>query len=342
MGGLVGQDRKCVWILIPVFNDWRSLRRLLVELHDKVHGRPEVFHVLVVDDASTEDICVETDWQPFRDVFSSLNLLRLKCNLGHQRAIAIGLAWVYHNCAAEAVLVMDGDGEDRPEDVPVLLDALARNGAANAVFAARHRRSESITFRFFYALYRVSHRLLTGIPVKIGNFSVLPRRHLDAILVSNYLWNHYAATVVHLRLPIEVLPTIRGTRYDGVSKMNFVALVRHGLSALAVHSESVAVRLLIAAGCLATAGIGLLCLVPLLRLFAHVSVPYWIPYIGGFLLISLLQVLPIAFSFALHILADFNTMSFLPTRDYAFFVDRYTQLARDESRYQVVHSVTQR
>src|SRR5262245_53972540 len=216
-----------ITLVIPVYNDWMSLSTLLSRLTEALQDRTEQFHLIVVDDASDE--------QPAGALldhagpFSEGTLLRLNCNLGHQRAIAIGLAWLYHNGICDAVVVMDSDGEDRPEDVPRLLDAFVASGGTAAVFAERARRLEGLPFTFFYKLYQLGHRLLTGLPIRIGNFSILPGDFVRRLIVSSHLWNHYAATVVRQRLRLTTVPTVRGRRYQGHSKMNFVSLVRHGI-----------------------------------------------------------------------------------------------------------------
>lgn len=305
-------------ILIPVYNDWDSLCKLLSSLNKILQDRMEQFHLILLDDASEEPPPSSLLNSP--NVFSESKLLRLQCNLGHQRAIAVGLTWLYHNGLPDAVVVMDGDGEDKPEDIPRFLDKFVENGGTKAVFAERTRRSEGFRFTFFYKLYQLGHRLLTGLPVKIGNFSVLPGEFLRSLVISSHLWSHYAATVVRLRLGMTTVPTTRGLRYQGRSKMNFVSLVRHGLSALAVHSELVAVRLLVATGAFCIVGMALLAVCVFIRLFTSLAVPGWATYVSGFIAVILIQILSITFSFTIHTFSDPNSMSFLPARDYTYFI----------------------
>jgi polyisoprenyl-phosphate glycosyltransferase len=311
-------------ILIPVYNDWASLSELLSHLGERLQGRTDQFHLVLVDDASDDPPPSSLPNSP--NVFSESTLLQLRCNLGHQRAIAVGLTWLYHNEVFDAVVVMDGDGEDKPEDVPRFMDKFVENGGTTAVFAERTRRSEGLRFTFFYKLYQLGHRLLTGLPVKIGNFSVLPGKFLHSLVVSNHLWNHYAATVVRLRLGMTTVPTTRGLRYQGRSKMNFVSLVRHGLSALAVHSELVAVRLLVATGAFFVVGVSLLAICIFIRLFTSLAVPGWATYVSGFIVIILLQILSITFSFTIHAFSGLNGMSFLPVRDCTYLISDSTNL----------------
>ena len=174
-----------------------------------------------------------------------IDVLRLRRNLGHQRAIAVGLAYVEECLHADAVVVMDGDGEDDPADVPRLLERLDEEGHATIVFAERARRSESLVLRVFYSLFKLLHLLLTGKGVRVGNFSAIPRRRLTSLVVVAEIWNHYAAAVFRSRQPYCMIPTFRARRLCGTSSMNFVSLVTHGLSAISVYSDVVGVRLLV-------------------------------------------------------------------------------------------------
>src|SRR5258706_12838115 len=178
-------------VVIPVFNDWEALTLLLQKLDDSLAARGMRASAIVVDDGSTS--------RPLQDVVRGapralveVEILHLARNLGHQRAIAIGLTFVHQQRSCDAVIVMDGDGEDRPDDVPRLVDELLASQCEEVVFAAPIRRAEGVAFRVFYALYRVAHRILTGAAVKVGNFSVVPHRHLSPFVVVLGAWNQYA------------------------------------------------------------------------------------------------------------------------------------------------------
>ena len=111
----------------------------------------------------------------------AIRILRLRRNLGHQRAIAIGLMHINKTIVCDAVIVMDADGEDTPEGVVQLLDAYSKNGGSEAIFAERSRRVESLLFRAFYLFYKILHRGLTGVGVRVGNFSILPSQYLSPL-----------------------------------------------------------------------------------------------------------------------------------------------------------------
>jgi polyisoprenyl-phosphate glycosyltransferase len=130
--------------------------------------------------------------------------------------------------------------------VPRLVAQLQRDKATAIVFAERRRRSEGLLFTILYHTYRLMHKVLTGVSVRVGNFSAVPRHLLSSIVAVSELWNHYAAAVVKARLPYTTIPTRRGTRLHGRSSMRFVSLVTHGLSAMSVFGDAIGVRLLIA------------------------------------------------------------------------------------------------
>ncbi|MEO6419081.1 MAG: glycosyltransferase, partial [Polyangiaceae bacterium] len=173
-------------IVIPIFNDW-GVATLLLEHVDRVlieHGLSA--DVVLVDDGSTQQpdqfVC-----PPLAGI-ASVGVLELRRNLGHQRAIAVGLTYVHEHMKPVAVVVMDGDGEDNPEDIPRLVAKLKKEGNRKVVFAERTRRSEPILFKMFYRLYRVLHVLLTGYRVRVGNFSAIPALALSRIVVISEMW----------------------------------------------------------------------------------------------------------------------------------------------------------
>ncbi len=306
-------------ILIPVFNDWSSLAQLLPDLDSVLAAHNLEAEVLVVDDGST--VGPEDFLDP--DTFIALariDILRLRRNLGHQRAIAVGLAYVEDCLRSRAVVVMDGDGEDDPSDVPRLLKRLEEVGSGTIVFAERTRRSESLVFRVFYALYQILHFVLTGQKVRVGNYSAIPRRRLSSLVVVTEIWNHYAAAVIRSRQPHCLIPTHRSHRLCGHSTMNFVSLVTHGLSAISVYSDVVGVRLLMMSVLLALLTLGGMIAAVVVRLMTNWAIPGWATFTVGLLLILLVQAVIAAFVFSFVILGARHGSTFLPRRDYSFFI----------------------
>ena len=161
-------------ILIPTFNDWEALELLLADLDRALARCPMPPQVLVVDDGSTVPVPATLENRTF-SALQCVEILRLRRNLGHQRAIAVGFVFVQQNIPCRAVVLMDGDGEDRPQDILLLIERFSRQNQDAIVFAARSKRLERLWFRVFYHAYRLVHRLVTGAPVRVGNFSLVPR-----------------------------------------------------------------------------------------------------------------------------------------------------------------------
>jgi glycosyltransferase involved in cell wall biosynthesis len=312
-------------VLMPVRDDWTSAAELIRRLGNSVSPDEGTMEILLVDDGSVQ----RCDWNDSRDDFSAVRavrVLRLRRNLGHQRAIAIGLVHIQQTAECDAVVVMDADGEDTPEGVAQLLRAFCDTHGAMAVFAERSRRSESLVFKFFYRLYKILHLWLTGIRVQVGNFSILPFAYLNTLVVMSELWNHYAAAVFRSKLPFTMIPIPRGTRIAGNSRMNFVALVSHGLSAISVFGDIVGVRLLIGslAGSL-LAGIGIVIVVAM-RLFTDRAIPGWATSATGILAIIAIQLISIATSFTFFVLSNRANVGFVPLRDCSLFVDEVVDI----------------
>ncbi len=305
-------------VLLPLYNDWESLQLLLVNLDAELARHGIEAQALVVDDGSP-DQPGETFCAGLLQSLARVDVLPLRRNLGHQRAIAIGLAYVAQHFESGRVVVMDSDGEDSPQDVPRLLARFDEEGGGKIVFAERTKRSETITFMAFYLLYRWMHLLLTGIHVRVGNFSVIPRARLESLVTVSELWNHYAAAVFKSRQPRCSMPTRRAKRLSGHSRMNFVALVIHGLSALSVFSETIGARLLILNSVVFVLALGGVIATVVLRLGMHVGIAGWATNVVGILLIIMLQTLMLTILFCFGILGGRQGTAFIPCRDYAYY-----------------------
>ena len=306
-------------ILLPVYDDWESARRLLRRLDQVLEGRAVHAQILLVDDGSPTPTPVELVIGPLKNLLR-VESLRLRRNLGHQRAIAIGLSFIQAERPCDAVLIMDADGEDKPEDLLLLVEAFLEEEGRSLVFARRMRRSANLTFRLCYFLYRWGHRVLTGIPVQVGNFSILSTAHVQSLVVVSETWNHYAASVFKSRLPHRSVPTSRGERLAGESKMNFVALVLHGLSAISVFAEIVGVRLTLAIVLAVGLLLGSMLALPVIAWGAGFAIPRWATISGGVLLVIILQMLTVALGLTLLVLFNRNNLSFLPLRDFRYFI----------------------
>jgi hypothetical protein len=316
-------------ILMPLRDDWASAAELIRRIDKTLSSHTCKIRVVIVDDGSVHT-AQPGDFQSGFTVVTAIQTVCLRRNLGHQRAIAIGLVHVYKTINCDAVVVMDSDGEDTPAGVAELLQCYRNAADPKAIFAERSRRSESLMFRSFYRIYKLLHRTLTGISVRVGNFSILPFHHLSTLVVMSELWNHYAAAVFRSGLPLTMIPIPRGTRIAGTSRMNFVALVSHGLSAISVFGDVVGVRLLIASlGSSFLAGIGVV-LVALIRFYTDRAIPGWATYASGTLAIIMIQFITIATSFTFFMLSSRTNLGFVPLRDYSWFVESSTDIYSHE------------
>jgi len=315
-----------ITLLMPVYEDWDSAMALCQKIdHVFLAHRELHISVLIVDDGTSRgNIPEHAAFVP--QAIENIRALILRRNLGHQRAIAVGLAYIQQNLICDALVVMDADGEDRPEDIPALLEAMKNTPRPTAVFAERGKRLENAAFRLFYQAYRALHRIFTGRDIRFGNFSVLPWAQVESLVVFPELWNHYAATFVKSRLPYVRVRMNRDVRLTGRSRMDFVSLVVHGLSALFANQEVVGTRLLVL-DLLITAGLFLLIVgVAAIRLLTNLAIPGWATFTMGILFILVSQSLIASFMLVFSIMMNRSQLGFLPIRDYSYFVRRVAQL----------------
>jgi hypothetical protein len=307
-------------ILIPVYNDWACLPPLLDDIDASLAGRAGTNLRIILADDGSDPREPALALKPGASI-RSVEALRLRRNLGHERAIAVGLAWIHQERPCDAVIVMDADGEDRPKDIPGLIERWEVERRRPVVFAWRALRLEGAVFRLFYWLYQILHFLLVGARSRIGHFSLVPREQLSKLVVVSELWNHYAASVLKARLPRVFVPADRGRRIAGRSSMNFGALVIHGLSAISVFAETAGVRILLASSCFGALTLGLIAVVVGVGLATDLAIPGWATYATGLLLLLLVQCAIASFMAVLFILTTRNNLSFLPLRDYRHFVE---------------------
>jgi polyisoprenyl-phosphate glycosyltransferase len=313
-------EKKHLIFLIPIYDDWHSLKILIHQIDKEFFNTSFIIDLLIVDDGS---------WDSFEDSISTINslesinkvsIIKLRRNLGHQRAIALGLTFIEANINCDAVLVMDGDGEDTPLNARRLIEQCISENFDKLIFARRAKRSEGFGFRFSYLVYRMFYRILTGKQFRIGNFSIIPYSFLSRLAVISEGWNHYAAAVLKARIPYTEIDTERGTRIKGKSKMNLVSLIIHGLSSISVHGETVGVRLLISTIVLTVVVVTLIAVVISIRLLTNLAIPGWTTYVIGLLLTILFQAVSLSLFFSFIILGGRDTATFLPQRDYQYFI----------------------
>jgi hypothetical protein len=307
-------------ILIPVFNDWPSFGLLMKNLDALLGQHERSVEVLAIDDGSSvSPRSVNFGFEHLRAV-DKISVLELTRNLGHQRAIAIGLAYIEANISCLGVLVMDGDGEDDVADVPRLMQKCDEDGWRKVVFARRAKRHEGGGFRLLYWIYKRTFRLLTGQSVGIGNFSIIPYSILRRLVSVSEIWNHYAVGVMKAKIPVVEIVTDRGKRLAGKSRMNLTSLVVHGLSAISVFGDIAGVRLLISTLLLITLAILGIGVTFFIRLSTTLAIPGWATYLSATLAVIALQSFVLALCFIFLILNTRNSVGFLPSRDYVPFI----------------------
>ncbi len=227
-------------ILIPVYNDKDSLLILLKEINEMSFNNNLRLNILIVDDGSDKNY----EDGVFKDLtYLSINYIKLKRNVGHQEAIYIGMMY-YRNQNIDKLIIMDGDGEDKPNDLLKLIKK-SQDHEDKIIVAKRKKRSESILFKLLYKIYKISFYFLTGKIIDFGNFVLMSKNHINKLISMPEINNHLAASIIKSKLPIIKIPIDRGDRYLGKSKMNYESLILHGLKAISVFSNQVIVRIII-------------------------------------------------------------------------------------------------
>tara|TARA_B100002003_G_scaffold243432_1_gene267860 strand:- start:101 stop:988 length:888 start_codon:yes stop_codon:yes gene_type:complete len=228
-------------ILIPLFNDWKSVSKLFNEIDLEVKNWDVDVSIVIVNDASTEKRSgLEFNFKKIKAV----KILNMKKNTVHQRCIAAGLKYICKNEDFERVIIMDADGEDRPEELNAFFEK-AKEHINMTITGNRFKRSEGIIFKILYEVHKLLTLIFTGKLIKFGNFSCLPKNHAEQLIQKPYLWNSYSGSVVKAIKDRTFIPSIRGLRYVLPSKMNFTALIFHSLAIISVFKSLVIMRSII-------------------------------------------------------------------------------------------------
>ena len=226
---------------MPLFNDWASATRLLNKIDELASSWSADISALIVNDASTEKRSgLEFNFKKIK----SDKILNMKKNTVHQRCIAVGLKHICTNEDFDRVIIMDADGEDRPEELNDFYKKAQENPNVT-ITANRFKRSEGILFRFLYEVHKLITLVFTGKLIKFGNFTCLPKKHVQELVEKPYLWNSYSSSVIKTIKDRISIPSIRGTRYVQPSKMNFFGLVFHSLAIISVLRREFIIRSII-------------------------------------------------------------------------------------------------
>ena len=228
-------------ILIPLYNDWDSVSKLLKEVDFQIRSWNAEVSVFIVNDSSTEK---KSGLISDLEKIKAVKILNMKNNTASSRVIAAGLKYICKNENFDRVIVMDADGEDRPEELNDFYKKSEENPNIT-ITGNRYKRSEGIFFKFLYEVHKLITLIFTGKLIKFGNFTCLPKDHVQQLIQESCLWNSYSGSVVKVIKDRDFIHSIRGTRYVLPSKMNFFSLVFHSLAIISVFSNLVVIRSII-------------------------------------------------------------------------------------------------
>ena len=225
-------------ILIPLYNDWQSLLKLLENIDHQLNDKDNNISIVIVNDGSSEKV---PDSFPSSSKINSIKIINLKENIGHARSIATGLKFILENDNFDYIIPMDSDGEDRPEEIKDLIKKIEPQSDLPIV-CERVKRSEGFFFKFCYFLHKLITFTFTGRSIKFGNFTCLPKEVVKSITGEKDTWSSFSGALSKISKLKIGIPSERGTRYFGPSKMSFKNLIVHSLSIIAVFKINVLIR----------------------------------------------------------------------------------------------------
>ena len=225
-------------ILIPIYNDWNSVKLLINNIDKVVTDIEGNFSVIIINDASTQK--KPDNFLSFKNL-KSVKIINMINNRGHGRCNAAGLKYIYENEDFDYVLPMDGDGEDRPEEIPQFVEKIIKNPDIPVV-GKRVKRSENNVFKFCYEVHKILTYLFTGKLIKFGHFTCISKSVVKKMTNEKATWNCYSASLVKITKIRDSIPSIRGKRYFDLSKMSFYNLIIHSFSIISVFKINVLIR----------------------------------------------------------------------------------------------------
>ena len=225
-------------VLIPVYNDWQSVSKLIEKI-DQLSINPSFeVSIIKVNDASNNDR--QKEKKNFENIFS-IKIFNMKKNQGHARCIATGLKYIFEKEDFDYVIPMDGDGEDRPEEIIDLLNKI-KDVRDKPIVGVRVKRSENLVFKICYQLHKLITITFTGKSIRFGNFTCLPKSTVEKLVNDKATWNSFSGSLRKVENDFITIPSIRGTRYFGPSKMSFYNLIKHSLSIISVFRKTFLIR----------------------------------------------------------------------------------------------------
>ena len=225
-------------ILIPVYNDWQSVLKLLDNINLSIESLDHEISVIIVNDASNHDRPI---YEKDLENIDSIKILNMKINQGHARCIATGLKYIYEKEDFDYVIPMDGDGEDRPEEIKNFIK-LSEQKSEKSIVGERVKRSEGIFFQLCYKFHKFLTLAFTGQSIKFGNYSCLSKSTIEKMLKEKATWSSFSGSLRKVEKDLVSSPSVRGTRYFGPSQMSFFNLLKHSLSIISVYRKTVLIR----------------------------------------------------------------------------------------------------
>ena len=225
-------------ILIPIYNDRESLTKLIENINSEINNLNLEISIIVINDASSQQIMDE--YQNTENI-NSIEIINMKENRGHARCIASGLKYIFEKKEFDYVIPMDGDGEDRPEEIKNFIQ-LAEQSKDQSIIGERTKRSESIFFKLCYLSHKILTLAFTSQSIKFGNFTCLSKSTVEKMLNEKATWNSFSGSLKKIETNLLSIPSIRGTRYFGPSKMSLLNLLKHSLSIISVFRKTVLIR----------------------------------------------------------------------------------------------------
>ena len=225
-------------ILVPIYNDWKSVSKLIEEINSKVSGLNGIFSIIIVNDASSEQ---QSIYAPNLENLQTVKIINMKENRGHARCNAAGLKYIFENEEFDYVIPMDGDGEDKPEEIKNFVEYISYT-PDKTIVGERVKRSENLFFKFCYSFHKILTFVFTGQSIKFGNFTCLPKSTVEKMINDKATWSSFSGALTKVEKDRSTTPSIRGSRYFGPSKMSFMNLIIHSLSIISVFKINVLVR----------------------------------------------------------------------------------------------------
>ena len=225
-------------ILVPIYNDWQSVSKLIDEVNDLSTDPEFEVSIIIVNDASNQD---KKEEEKSLNNIHSVKILNMKINQGHARCIAVGLKYIYEKEDFDYVIPMDGDGEDRPEEIIQFLNHI-KDSNEKPLVGERIKRSENLIFKICYQIHKLITLTFTGKSIKFGNYTCIPRPTVKKMINEKATWNSFSGALTKIENDLIKIPSIRGTRYFGPSKMSFSNLLSHSLSIISVFKKTVLIR----------------------------------------------------------------------------------------------------